>query len=255
MEGSNPNNFDPNNYIQDQINMNNNMNAGMYNNDPVNMNGQVNNSMNAGMYNNNQVNMNGQMNNSMNAGMYNNDQVNMNGQMNNSMNAGMYNNGQMNNGMNAGMYNNGQMNNNMYNQPVINNSKPEVSDAESNKKGNLLSLISLLLWIGPTIAYAIFAALVALSDNGSYAYTFDNILNNIGGTLASFIPMLTLAAYAVMIYTRIKYPKNIFAKVLMWIYIISFIISVIASILLIAFIIYMCRECSQAFFISFVPYL
>lgn len=74
-----------------------------------------------------------------------------------------------------------------------------VNEKKDNDTANILSAISLILFTG-----------------GSY------IFNMVG--LPQLSGVSGLAGLTILIYTRIKYPKNIFAKILMWLAIILFIL-------------------------------
>lgn len=78
---------------------------------------------------------------------------------------------------------------------------------EDNKKANLLCIISLLCYfVGPIIFFLVSVVLALLSK------TLGTIFNVLVGAPR-------IAGIVLMIVARIKYPKNTFAKVLMWIYI------------------------------------
>ena len=72
------------------------------------------------------------------------------------------------------------------------------------------------------------------------ASALSEICTNIFGTVSL---LLMIAGLAIMIYVRVKYPKNVFGKVLMWLYIIVGIISIIIFIVYILFIIWACVSC------------
>ena len=54
-----------------------------------------------------------------------------------------------------------------------------------------------------------------------------------------------LAGLVLMIVARVKYPKSVFAKVVMWIYIANIILAIIGFILLVAFCYVMCGSCDE----------
>lgn len=114
---------------------------------------------------------------------------------------------------------------------IVNNSSSSNNDnsipsAEDEKNANLLCVISLILYFGSS---AISGLLYSISSvSGSY-------VANIGG-------LCPLAGIVLMIIARVKYPKNRFAKVLMWIYIILTILAIVTVILIFAACIYACSS-------------
>ena len=112
------------------------------------------------------------------------------------------------------------------------------------KTPNILCAISLACEILPTVISGItISALYNVMDEN--ASSLSDIVTNI---LGIFDFILMAAGLILMIYVRIKYPKNVFGKVLMWLYIASAIIMVLLVIAyaLIAFIACMsCISCIQ----------
>ena len=101
-----------------------------------------------------------------------------------------------------------------------------VQKSNDERVPNILSLFSLILGfgIGSTIA------LINVFIPNAEAF-----LANLGIT-GSF-PLIGLV---IIIITRIKYPKNKFSKIVLWIYIIFFIIGIIAMVLFLAACINLC---------------
>ena len=163
-------------------------------------------------YNNQNQNMNQQPN--MNQQFNMNQQPNMNQQFNNNQNQNM----------------NQQINMNQ--------------QQEDDKKANLLCIISIVCAVGKYVVLFLFA-LFAEVLNGAGAYGVLDLMNSIaGGTFA----LISIAALVLMIVARVKYPKNVFAKVLMWVYIaiiivyvVGFIISVFACSMAFATCVSSCR--------------
>lgn len=110
---------------------------------------------------------------------------------------------------------------------------------EDNKRANKLCIISLACVFAPLIISAILMAIIsALTD--SYPADAVNFINNILGSVNT---LAIIAGIALMIYVRVKYPKNIFGKVLMWLYIIIAALAVIVFILYMIFALVTCISC------------
>jgi len=96
---------------------------------------------------------------------------------------------------------------------------------EENKKANILCTISLLCYfIGPILLFLISLCLSFISKS-------------LGSVFNILISAPRIAAIVLMIVARVKYPKNTFAKVLMWIYIGIIIAGFILGVILIVCII------------------
>ena len=115
----------------------------------------------------------------------------------------------------------------------------KIETPEDKKKGNFWSWISLGCFVGRFVVSlltgvmsgfvtAIFVDNVELSKVTS---SFSDVIYVLGTGISV---LLAIAALVIIIYVRVKYPKNIFGKVLMWVYIVAFIMYVI---LMVAFII------------------
>lgn len=90
---------------------------------------------------------------------------------------------------------------------------------EENKKANKLCIISLCLKYIPTII------------TGSF-YGITGESNSVINSLINLLGLCPLAAFIIMIIVRVKYPKNKFGKIIMWIYIIELILVIIGVIIL-----------------------
>lgn len=103
-------------------------------------------------------------------------------------------------------------------------------EVTNNHLANVLCSISLGLYFGmPILSFImyIFAYGFSYSDSTS-------LLTNFFGSIISIISSLsTIAAYVLMIIARVKCPKSTYAKVVMWIYIALFAISLITLIVII----------------------
>ena len=112
------------------------------------------------------------------------------------------------------------------------NNQNQMETVEEKKKGNLWSLISLICFvsrfiIGIVIAFisGVMVELFSESEELSSITTSFSELVYILGSGVSIL--LAIAALVIIIYVRVKYPKNTFGKVLMWIYIVMFILYII----------------------------
>lgn len=88
--------------------------------------------------------------------------------------------------------------------------KEVVYTKEDNDKANLLSACSLLSFLLPFLLSFIFANTGLIEFVGNISV------------------LLELVSFSLMIYVRIKYPKNIFGKVLMFLYIVVLILFIIS---------------------------
>ena len=121
---------------------------------------------------------------------------------------------------------------------------------EDDKKANMLCIASILCTIFGYIAIPMFTDLNSLYWRNSIAPSF---IENIFGTLADRISTVLaglggvshLAGFILMIIARVKYPRNTFAKVLMWIYIIGIILSVLLVVVLVASCFVLLKQCAD----------
>ncbi len=94
-----------------------------------------------------------------------------------------------------------------------------------NHSANLLCTISLILYFGgPITTFMLYLVMAVGYSTTESLGIFGNVLSLM--TLLS--SMSGLAAYVLMIIARVKYPKSKYAKVVMWIYIVLFILGIIA---------------------------
>lgn len=103
---------------------------------------------------------------------------------------------------------------------------------QNKKKANKLCWISLACAIGPWLLWMITDKLQELAGIGEVFRILCNIANALSG-------IGWLVAIVLMIYVRVKYPKNVFGKILMWLYIIV----IILAILFFLFVMIMCSTC------------
>jgi hypothetical protein len=97
-------------------------------------------------------------------------------------------------------------------------------------KGNTFPIISLVLMVAPLVLEIILSLATGIMDsfveNGfeNELGTIINVLNSSWEVTVVIAEILCwgarVASVVVLIYARVKYPDNVFAKVLMWVYII-----------------------------------
>lgn len=117
----------------------------------------------------------------------------------------------------------------------------EYISPEDNKKANMLSLISLGCFIFPIIADIIFITISALTTS-EISDAFETLFD-IGGVIS----ILTfIAAIVLMIIVRVRYPKNTFGKVLMWVYIVMIVLIIIGVVVAIIACAIACNECIES---------
>ena len=105
-----------------------------------------------------------------------------------------------------------------------------IETPEDKKKGNFWSWISLACFAGGFVADALMAVFMGVLNSITYNLTSTaNVSEMTNAASEAFIAiggcvsiLLAIAALVIMIYVRVKYPKNIFGKVLMWVYIVLF---------------------------------
>ena len=100
-------------------------------------------------------------------------------------------------------------------QNIVNNKVIVSNSNDGDSRANTLCVISLILTYFISIPFGILEAI-----SPSLKHAFDGIIGL--GPIVGFI---------LMIIARVKYPNSKFAKVLMWIYIISIIVWIILTIL------------------------
>lgn len=109
-----------------------------------------------------------------------------------------------------------------------------VADPEQDKKdleiGNKLAIISLVLAYGAGMLELIVALIVP---------------KEVSGLFTSLLSLCPLAGLVTMVVGRVKYPKNTFLKVVMWIFIINIILAIIAGIVITIIFIVACASCAN----------
>jgi len=111
-----------------------------------------------------------------------------------------------------------------------------MNEQNNNKKANKLCLISLACAVGPWLLLVITDKLQEVAGIGEIFRILCNVVSSLSG-------FGWLAAIVLMIYVRVKYPKNVFGIILMVLYIIA----IIVTILFFIFIYIMCSTCVGGF--------
>ena len=102
------------------------------------------------------------------------------------------------------------------NQTVNNNNE---MSPEDKKNADMLCVISLICTFGGSLVTAVFPPAAAITG------------------------IMPLAGLILMIVARVKYPKSTFAKVLMWLYIVLYVMAVLAVILMVYALVIACTNC------------
>lgn len=103
-------------------------------------------------------------------------------------------------------------------------------EVANNHLANVLCSISLGLYFGmPLLSFIMYIL--------AYGFSYNDSASTIAGLFGSVISIIsslsTIAAYVLMIIARVKCPKSTYAKVVMWIYIVLFAMSLITLIVII----------------------
>ena len=115
---------------------------------------------------------------------------------------------------------------------------------EENKKANMLCVISLILKYGVgVIVGIIYGIMGGLTSVSTTSYSTSSSIGVLGTALSGLASISSLAAFVIMIVVRVKYPKNTFGKVLMWIYIAELILAIIGLVIIIASCAYLIQSC------------
>lgn len=126
----------------------------------------------------------------------------------------------------------------------------DMNDPEDERKANVFCIASLICVFLPRVlqflGYLLFGTLLQQVGRESVLY------DRISGALSAFGILSLIAGIVLVIYVRVKYPKNIFGKVLMWIYIvlavlilIAFIVMLVACTLACSYLIETCQGCAS----------
>ena len=125
-----------------------------------------------------------------------------------------------------------------------------MNNPDDERKANVFCIASLICVFLPRVlqflGYLLFGTLLQQVGRESVLY------DRISGALSAFGILFLIAGIVLVIYVRVKYPKNIFGKVLMWIYIvlavlilIAFIVMLVACTLACSYLIETCQGCAS----------
>lgn len=111
----------------------------------------------------------------------------------------------------------------------------QIETPEEKKKGNFWSLMSLICFVSRFIVNIVIMVLVSGAELMVEAYQDLNRITDMISTSSAIIGggieiLLSIATLVIIIYVRVKYPKNVFGKVLMWVYIVLFALYIIAMV-------------------------
>ncbi|MGN0429825.1 MAG: hypothetical protein ACI4E2_07180 [Acetatifactor sp.] len=126
----------------------------------------------------------------------------------------------------------------------------DMNDSDDERKANVFCIASLICVFLPRVlqflGYLLFGTLLQQVGRESVLY------DRISGALSALGIVFLIAGIVLVIYVRVKYPKNIFGKVLMWIYIvlavlilIAFIVMLVACTLACSYLIETCQGCAS----------
>ena len=132
-----------------------------------------------------------------------------------------------------------------YNQPYYNqpNNGMPFYGPEQERQANKLCWISLACALGSKLVPVLWGIISLIRDKAEiFQGQFYNYIGTyFYGIIGFACEILGVAALVLMIHVRVKYPKNTFGKVLMWLYIIYLVLMAIAVIALIV----ACYQCAQ----------
>ena len=125
-----------------------------------------------------------------------------------------------------------------------------MNDPDDERKANVFCIASLICVFLPRVlqflGYLLFGTLLQQVGRESVLY------DRISGALSALGILFLIAGIVLVIYVRVKYPKNIFGKMLMWIYIvlavlilIAFIVMLVACTLACSYLIETCQGCAS----------
>ena len=117
-------------------------------------------------------------------------------------------------------------------------------EQDERHKANTLCLISLLChFVVPCVSVFLLGAVSGMFSSGDISSTKEPMAEFASGLASIVSGGSYIASWVLMIIARVKYKRSVFAKVIMWIYIVLLILSVVALILLIGACIHIVRTC------------
>ena len=136
----------------------------------------------------------------------------------------------------------------VYQAPAQNVSRKDMPETpEDKKKANTMCIISLICMFVPSLISGVVTVLLSAALQGTGKSDFSTT-SNVYELITSFVYLLTgaaeIASWVLMIYVRVKYPKNVFGKVLMILYIGLVILGIIGTVILFIACIETLRSCN-----------
>ncbi len=124
----------------------------------------------------------------------------------------------------------------------------QIETPEEKRLGNKWSWISLICAVGGFLVNmgspVVLGVAGALSEVSDEMYEELSVLSEVGLLICSGVAFLaSVAALVIMIYVRVKYPLNIFGKVLMWVYIVVIALYIITMAVIIIACAIACGSC------------
>ena len=121
-------------------------------------------------------------------------------------------------------------------------SAPMQESEEDCRRGNLLAGIGLGLFVLYLIISFGEWGIMEVLDNAERTKEAINLAEIVNG----FLLLMPIASFVLMLITRIRYPKNVMGKVLMWVFIVSGILLALFIIAILVTCVACLNECSQA---------
>ena len=121
----------------------------------------------------------------------------------------------------------------------------QYQEQQNNKKANILCTVSLILGLlGAIVFPLVYAQMDPWFSTDPSASTFESELIATANLLPIvLIVLFTLTGFVLMVIARTKYPRNVFAKILMWLYIVGIIIYVIMVIAVVVAFFWLLSQC------------
>lgn len=122
----------------------------------------------------------------------------------------------------------------------------QYQEQQNNKKANIMSAISVVL----ALLGAIGIPIINLTANPIFSsdWSSSQYATGMVATTSMILPYLgglcCLVSLILMIVVRVKYPKNTFGKVLMWLYIVVYALYVIMVLVVVIFLVWFLSQCA-----------